>query len=94
MVFLGPGFHIPLEYSQVLVPGYIGLGEEGQGNVEAGKLGCLEGMAEVRLACSFDDDLPDLLCQGLLGVCCGGQLVADPGFRNSFKGLCDTGVVS
>jgi hypothetical protein len=68
-VFRGPYFHISLEVGEVLVPGEVGFSQEGKRVVYPCQLRGVVNLSLIGLLSLVDDDLPDILGKGLVGVC-------------------------
>jgi len=62
----------------MLALGSIGLGEEREGVVDPGELGCLAYLSLVVLVGSFQNGLPYVMREPLVSVCGIGQLSANP----------------
>ena len=65
----------------------IGLGEERTGVIDPGELGCLAYPSLVVLVGSFQNCLPYVIRERLIGVCGAGQLGATPGFCDFFVSM-------
>jgi len=75
-----PQFYVTLEGGQVLASSGIGLRQESEGIVYAGELGGLAYLSPIVFVGTFQDSLPNVLCQRLVrvgGVC---QLGSYPDF--------------
>ena len=63
-----------------MIPGGVGVSQDGQRVIDSSELRCWANLLLRCLVGPFDNGLPNVLGEGLVGVCRGGQLAAYPGF--------------
>jgi len=78
------GVTITLKGSQMLASGSVGFGEECEGVVDSGELGCLAYLPLVVLVGSFQNGLPYVMRERLISLCSICQLSANPDFCDFF----------
>jgi len=72
----GPEFYITLKGGQVLVSGRVCFPQEGQHVVDPHQLGCLAHLSFGGLVGSLNDRLPNVSCEGLIGIGRGCEFAA------------------